>query len=245
MDKDVLRIIMKTDRIAKLDLRSMRNDAHFQFHTEFRDLVAESGAEALGVAALFDAYLPLYDREDTALTRTVKSALPEQIREADARRNETFGAMMFINLGMRKHFDPVAREAASRLHDVLRAYGNLSRKTLSEQTAAVGGLLRELRREKYRADLVLARMNDWVDELEARNDALDALMTAHNEETASPTDIDKALARTALDAAYRLIRARINAHAGTANGAESYKSFVNALNKIVKKYASTRWHRKH
>jgi len=34
----------------------LRNDEHFQFHTEFRDLVTASGAESLKVAAHFAIY---------------------------------------------------------------------------------------------------------------------------------------------------------------------------------------------
>jgi hypothetical protein len=34
-------------KITKFDTNHLRNDAHFQFHTEFRDLVATHDAEAL------------------------------------------------------------------------------------------------------------------------------------------------------------------------------------------------------
>jgi hypothetical protein len=51
-------------KIEKINLLHLRNDAHFQLHTEFRDLVMKHGAEALKTKPLFQAYLPLYDRED-------------------------------------------------------------------------------------------------------------------------------------------------------------------------------------
>jgi len=49
-------------KIEKINLLHLRNDAQFQFHTEFRDLVAKQGAAALKIKSQFDDYLPLYDR---------------------------------------------------------------------------------------------------------------------------------------------------------------------------------------
>jgi hypothetical protein len=43
---------------------NLRNGAHFQFYTEFRNLVQKEGAENLKIAPQFEAWLPLYDKED-------------------------------------------------------------------------------------------------------------------------------------------------------------------------------------
>jgi len=37
----------------------MRNDTHFQFFTEFKGLVAKSGAGALNIGQQFAAWLPI------------------------------------------------------------------------------------------------------------------------------------------------------------------------------------------
>jgi len=49
-------------KIEKFNLLHLRNDAHFRFHTEFRDLVEEETSEALKIKPQFDAYLPFYKR---------------------------------------------------------------------------------------------------------------------------------------------------------------------------------------
>ena len=58
---------------------NLRNDAHFQFYTEFRNLVQKEGAENLKIAPQFEAWLPLYDKEDAALKKIQKSAITAQI----------------------------------------------------------------------------------------------------------------------------------------------------------------------
>ena len=55
---------MKINKIYAYDLR---NDAHFQFYTEFRNLVQKEEAVKQKIAPQFEAWLPLYDKEDTAL----------------------------------------------------------------------------------------------------------------------------------------------------------------------------------
>ena len=48
-------------KINQIGLNRLRNDTHFQFHTEFKDL-----------AGKYDAYLPIYDRVDLALKKMKK-----------------------------------------------------------------------------------------------------------------------------------------------------------------------------
>jgi hypothetical protein len=55
--------------------KNLRNDEHFQFNTEFRDLVTKEGAQNLKVADQFDAYLPLYNKHDEGIQRVSKSLL--------------------------------------------------------------------------------------------------------------------------------------------------------------------------
>jgi len=53
-------------KISKVFTYELRNDAHFQYYTEFRGLVLKTGADVLGIALMFAAWLPLYKREDAA-----------------------------------------------------------------------------------------------------------------------------------------------------------------------------------
>jgi len=72
----------------KIDKSRLRNDEHFQFNTEFRDLVAKEGAQNLKIETQFAAYLPLYDKEDEGIKRVSKSIFTTKIHEADKARDD-------------------------------------------------------------------------------------------------------------------------------------------------------------
>jgi hypothetical protein len=135
-------------KIDKIQLLILRNDAHFQFHTEFRDLVMKHGAEALKVKPQFQAYLPLYDREDEALKKIVKSEFTAKIHEADKARDDIYTGMAEMNAAALKHFSPQTREAAGRLKIVFDTYGNVAGKPLNTIIAKYAAALHHHRHRK-------------------------------------------------------------------------------------------------
>jgi hypothetical protein len=217
----------------------MRNDAHFQFHTEFRDLVVKFDAETLKIKKQFDVYLPLYAREDEALKKINKSSLTQKIQDADKERDKVFANMVEVNKAMGRHFNPEIAEAANKIKIVFDTYGNVARKPLNEQTSAVYNLLQDLRSDKYKSAMEKSGILDWVNELEVRNLAFDKLMKERFDETASKCDIVLKQARIELDEAYIAIAGRINALM-VVDGEEAYEKFVKTLNAVIEKYAVKR-----
>ena len=229
-------------KISKIDIHSLRNDAHFQFNTEFKDLVTKFNPQTLKVETLFNSYLPLWEREDEALKKINKSALTEKIQEADKARDETFAGMVEINKGMCHHFNKKTAEAAHRVKIVLDTYGNVAKKTLNEETSAIYNLLQDLRLEKYAADVATSNITDWADELERRNQALEGFMKERFDETAAKCDIVLKQARAEVDKVYHQITERIDALV-IVEGLETYEAFIRTLNAVVAKYAVK--HHKH
>jgi hypothetical protein len=212
----------------------MRNDAHFQFYTEFRNLVQNEGAEKLKIAPLFEAWLPLYDKEDAALKKIAKSAITAQIQEADRARDEIYIGMMETNAAALKHYSEETRKAAARLKIVFDTYGNIAKKPLNEQTSATYNILQELK-GKYATDTVAVGIGGWVSELEARNNAFADLMRERFDETAGRTDIVLKEARSEVDAAYFSMREKINALV-IVEGVAVYENFIRTLNAVIAKY---------
>jgi Na+/phosphate symporter len=231
-------------KITKIHLTNLRNDAHFQFHTEFSDLVKKHNQETLKVKPLFDAYLPLYEREDEALKKINKSVYTEKIQEADRARDEIFAGMVEVNNGMCKHFSKNIAEAAQKVKIVLDTYGNVAKKTLNEETSAIYNLIQDLRSEKYGNETRDASLMTWVDELEKRNKAFEALMKERFDETAHKTDIVLRTARGELDKVYHAITERIDALV-IVEGTEDYEEFVKTFNAVVAKYNVKHHHHKH
>jgi hypothetical protein len=225
--------------IKKLNLAHLRNDAHFQFHTAFRDLAVKHTPQALKIAPLWGAYLTHYRLEDEALKKIVKSDLTRRIQEADAARDEVFAGMSAAVSAACKHFNAAVRAAAMRVQVVFDTYGNVARKPLNEETSAIYNLLQDLMREKYAEDVSAVGATEWAQELQRLNAAFDALVTKRFEETGERSDIVLKSERAALDDSYKKIVTRINA-LEEVEGAGAYKEFIDTLNAIISKYASMR-----
>jgi len=230
-------------KIEKFSLLHLRNDAHFQFHTEFRDLAIALGAEVLKIKPQFDAYLLLYDKVDEALKKIAKSAFTARIHDADAARDDTFIGLADVCRGMCRHFTPSVREAALRIQVVLDTYGNVAGKPLNEETAAIYNIEQELR-EKYASDLAATGIEQWVAELKARNNAFEALVKGRFDETAHKTDVVLKEARKAADEAYGKIRDIINVYV-VLEGTAGYEAFIRTMNAVIAKYAAIAHHHRH
>jgi hypothetical protein len=223
-------------KINKINSNNLRNDEHFQFHTEFRDLATKETPQKLKIQPQFEAYLPLYGREDEALKKINKSSITAQLQEADKARDEIFFGLAETAKASLKHFNPEVRAAAERLKVVFDTYGNVAVKPLNEQTSAVYNLLQELQ-GKYASDSETAGITQWAVELQARNNAFSGLMKERFDETASRCDIVLREARAELDRSYFAICDRINALA-IVEGEADYGNFIRTLNAVVAKYTA-------
>ena len=223
---------MKINKVYTYDLR---NDAHFQFYTEFRNLVQKDDVVKQKIASQFETWLVLYDKEDAALKKIQKSAITAKIQEADKSRDDIYLGMVETNTAALKHFSGEVRDAAARLKILFDTYGDVVRKPLNEQTSATYNILQELK-GKYAPDTVLVGISGWVSELEVRNNAFADLMRERFDETAARTDIVLKDTRIEVDAAYFAIRERLNALA-VVEGVSVYENFIRTFNAVIAKYA--------
>ena len=223
-------------KINKIHTIHLRNDEHFQFHTEFRDLVTKETPQKLKVQGQFEGYLPLYGRVDEALKKINKSSITTQLQEADKARDDIFLGMVDMAKAALRHFNPTVREAANRLKVVFDTYGNVAVKPLNEQTSAVYNLVQELQ-GKYASDSETIGITQWAVELQARNNVFSGLMKERFDETASKCDIVLSEARVELDQSYFAIREKINALV-IVEGEADYGNFVRTLNAVVAKYTA-------
>ena len=128
-------------KINKIYPYRLRNDAHFQFYTEFSSLVQKEETVKQKIASQYEAWLPLYNKEDTALKKISKSAITAQIQEADKARDDIYLGMVDTSIAAIKHYSEEVRSAAARLKILFDTYGDVVRKPLNEQTSAVYNIL--------------------------------------------------------------------------------------------------------
>ena len=223
-------------KIRGMHRPSLRNDEHFQFLTDFGELVNKIGADALHIETQFNACMVLFEDEDAALNKIMKSAITPEIREADRRRDNIFSGMVNVYKGALKHFDAEKAAAARELKPVFDTYGNLAAKPFNEQSAAVINLLQELT-GKYAGYCQTIGITEWVSALADANNAVIALMHDRYDEGAERCDIVLRTARLKVDDAYRAVVERVNALV-VVEGTERYEEFITTLNLIVEKYAN-------
>jgi len=225
-------------KISKIDTTHLRNEAYFQFHSKFRSLVVDSGAEALKIELQFNFYLPLYERMNEAFKKIVKSEFTAKIHKADKARGEIWAGMTEMNFACLKHFNPQIKAAAARLQTVFDSYGNLANKPAKEETAAIYNVLQELH-SKYESDMIAVGIQLWAVELKNRNVTFEALVKGRSDETASKSGIVLRKARVELDVVYRAIVDRVNALI-VVEGDAAYEQFAKKLNEMISKYAVKR-----
>ena len=223
-------------KIKQISTQRLRNNEHFQFHTEFRDLIEIENAETLKIATPFADYLVCYNNEDMAFQKIVKSATTEEIEIADKTRDYTFRGLVDTNKAALNHFDSETCAAARRLKVVFDTYGNLSAKPINEETSAIVNLLQELT-GNYANDLQRIGLSSWTDRLNIDNKAVDTLVKSRNDENAAKTELIMRETRTETDKLYELITERINALI-VVEGAGVYESFVRKLNSFIDKYSN-------
>lgn len=229
-------------QIKNVKSHELRNEEHFQFQTEFNDLVIRFTPETLGIDAAYAVYLPLYNNENTALDVIRKSDLTVEIADADHKRDTTYRGFCDTVKGAQNHFAAKKRDSANRIQIAIDYYGNINSKSYDEQTAAINSLVEDLNAD-YSADVATLGVADWINELQANNDSFEALMDKRYSGNAGITQLKMKDVRVEVDEAYRAITERIAALA-IVNGAETYTPFVDELNVRIEKYNNTLAQRK-
>ncbi len=220
--------------ITRIKLNQLRNNEHFQFHTEVKGLIIDTNPAVIKLGNQFPAYVALYQDEDTALKRIVKNSFSDLRVDADLARDRTFSGLAAASSAALNHFDPTVAEAARRLKIVFDTYGNVGRLPLNEETAAITNLLQELK-GKYAPEVQTAGLAAWVNQLEVDNKAYSDLVKSGRDEDAERTEIVVKEARALIDKTYRQLLGRVEALI-VVEGEAAFAEFVRKLNLIVDKY---------
>ena len=88
-----------------------------------------------------NVFIPL--RKPQEGLKIQKSAITAQIQDADRARDEIYAGMVETSNAALKHFSEEVRGAAARLKILFDTYGDVNRKSLSEQTSATYNILQE------------------------------------------------------------------------------------------------------
>jgi hypothetical protein len=124
------------------------------------------------------------------------------------------------------------------LQVVIENYGDITRKTYDDESAAINDLLREFATGGHAPHVATLALGEWTQQLAAANDAFIALMRQRYGEIARDPDARMKDARAAVDNHFRAMIDRLEAII-TLNGidfAEELAPFVNEYNALAGRY---------
>jgi hypothetical protein len=221
--------------IKVINSNQLRNNEHFQFCTEFYDLVRKENPAILQIIDQFDDFDTHYWNEDKALQKIAKSATTDQINKYDKDfRDPTCRGLVATNRAAINHFDPEVVMAAKRLKVIFDTFGNITKLPLNEETSAIYNLVQEIKKNNA-ADMQKVGLTEWVNALDAQNKEFDKLVKSRNDESAAQTELKMKQMRIETDKSYQTIITRIMAFI-TIEGEDVYVSFVRKLNSFIDKY---------
>jgi len=222
-------------KLNELDLTRLRNEEHYQFHTDVKNLILNSDPLTLKIVDAFDVYVSNYNNESEALDLIRKSAITDDIAKADSDRDAIFRGMCDAAKAGAKHFNAATRQSALRIKVVLDHYGNLTIKNYDQETASITSLLADLN-QKYEDDADAAGLTGWIAELKTKNDFFAALKKQRYTEESEKTMLRMKQVRTDVDTTYHAIVNRINALI-IIEGESAYASFANEMNARFDSYS--------
>ena len=226
---------MGTD-IRTVSLSRLRNGTHAEFHENIKITIEKTGAATLGLESLFPLYCAAFSNELESLNFIRKSELTEQISEQDRVRDGIFRGLSDTVKGYRNHFDAQYRVAANKLWNVLLHYGNIARKPLDAQTAAVDDILREFQRPDLAEAIAVLQLQGWTDQLAEENTKFRTLMTDRYSEPAGKTTYRMQTARTETDRYYRGMIMLLEAKILSGYDDPEFNRFIVELNAVIRRY---------
>jgi len=101
-------------KIKQIQNRLLRNNEHFQFMTEARDLMREEGisTDRFNLWQEYEQFISAYETEDSVINKIIKSAFTAKIETTNLFRINMFRGMADTNKAALRHYDnDVANDA--------------------------------------------------------------------------------------------------------------------------------------
>jgi hypothetical protein len=219
---------------VNLKTARLKNETHVQFHEGIDSVVVKHNPQSLGIEPWYVPYKSALNNETEALDFFRKSKLTGKIAEQDHIRDDIFRGFADSIKGARRHFDPLHREAADLLYDIFDHYGNIARKSLDDETAAINDLARELSQPDAAQAIVTLGLKSWLNKLVEENAKFVTLMSERYSETAQKTSLRMKTTRNETDKYYQAIISMIENQYLV--GINVNEIFIKELNAVIERF---------
>jgi hypothetical protein len=218
----------------RMNLRGLRNEAHVELNESADDVMERHDPEALGILPLYTPYKTSIDHEREALDIIVGSEYTAKITGKDLRRDITFRGLSDSVEAALNHFNASHVEAAGSIKRILKQYGNISKKPLDDETAAIDDLVREFDQPILKQAAVRIGLTPWVEKLAQENQEFKELVKDRFHESATKTSYRMRTARAETDRYFHAIIDRIEGD--QLAGLPVDEAFVKDLNVVLEHY---------
>ena len=235
--------------IIKIELPRLQNAEHFKFIDGVIGIITTFvegnplGLLTRDIVMLFNALKASFVIEDTAYKLILKSAITRTLSQLDGVRDSDWSNLTGnVNL-LLKHFNKAIADAAYRVKIELDGFGKVAQRSYNAESADIINVIQSLR-GKLAADITTLGLTEWVDRLDASNNAFMAAFEERGDEKTDKNALGQMrTARLTTDANYRAVVNRVNAGIEY-NGPQEYEAFVARLNTHIKYYNDAIAHRK-
>ena len=189
--------------ITKISLEKLKNEPHVQFNENITSLIEQFSPAQLGLGALYPLYKAAFTNELEALSIIRKSEITPQILEQDGIRDSVFRGFSDAVKSFRNHFDSEYRAATNTLWSVLLHYGNVAKKPLDAETAAINDMLREFEQPAREEAIDKLGLEMWIEKLRNENEKFHQLTMDRFNEAFTKTTHRMKTTRIETDKYYR------------------------------------------
>ena len=223
-------------QIIRINLQMLKNETHVQFNQNVNAVLEKFLTHGLGISDLYQFYKSSFDKELAALDFIKKSEKTAEIQEQDRVRDAIFRGFVDTVKGQNNHFEASRREAAEKLLNVFKHYGNIAVKTLDDETAAIDDIVREFKTPEFVDIIAKLRVGEWLEKLIEENNKFDKLMLARYEETAQKTPYRMSTMRVDTDKYYHTIVSQLENQLLINKDNAVLNAFIGELNAVITRY---------
>jgi hypothetical protein len=185
--------------------------------------------------ALLEAYDAAVQQEAYVFKWGRKSEFTQKKARADRYRDHALKGIAGIIRNDTKHSDPVMRNHAIHLKNLLDAYGKLTRVAYDAETANIDSLLERLQGDDYEKAVKALGIARWVNELDQENQRFKGFAKSFADEQLAKPNITASAARRHSDLSLRTLTNHITSLI-TLNGQAEFQAFIDEFNVVVGHY---------
>ena len=218
----------------RFSYRSLRNEAHVEYHGLVVKLIEKFKPDTLGIGKLYDNYKAKYGEEVSVLDMVQKNEYTQEIVEQDNVRDSiVYGFTTAVKSAL-NHYDSNMRAAARKVEMVLKSYGNIPNRSYDRETAAIDDLIRELG-DSRKNEIHALNLQVWLEKMSQANFTFRELMNKRYSDTAQRPTLNMRETRQEVDQIFSQTLNFIEALV-MVNGLSQYDTFIKELNAISTRY---------